>query len=359
MWFVGGGATASNAGYMEIAIGDDGQTSGSAEQMYFSQYGPGSPWSGTLYRRHAMFDENGQTIWNAQRTPTTVTSILSDASIVINTRSGSHNYIQLRNDSDDGTHAGLVFTDNNHGGSVLFTNHSTTENTANRADTLHLSGYQGVDIRSGTGDASVPSNKTRVARFATAAIILDKPTSVSGNLGITGSFTCSTSNTTGGGIILADDGDIVDLNDAYCSMRFSYGVRIYSGNKTGTAQIALKNNGEIIANSNITAYGSASDERLKENIETIKDPIKKVQQLRGVTFDYKKDGSKSTGLIAQELEKVLPEVVYETVDVDNDNNKYKAVRYGNTVGLLVEAIKEQQEQIEELKQIINTLVESK
>jgi len=56
---------------------------------------------------------------------------------------------------------------------------------------------------------------------------------------------------------------------------------------------------------------------------------------------------------------VLPEVVYETVDVDNDNNKYKAVRYGNTVGLLVEAIKEQQEQIEELKQIINTLVESK
>jgi hypothetical protein len=359
MWFVGGGATASNAGYMEIAIGDDGQTSGSAEQMYFSQYGPGSPWSGTLYRRHAMFDGNGQTIWNVQRTPTTVASILADSSIVINTRNGSHNYIQFRNDADDGTHAGLIFTDNNHGGSVLFTNHSTAENTAGRADTLHLCGYQGVDIRSGTGAADIPSNKTRVARFETGSITLDKNTSVSGTLGCTGNLTVSSSNTTGGGIILADDGDIVDLNDGYCTMRFSYGVRINSANRGGSAAIALKNNGEIIAGGNITAYGSASDERLKENIEKIKDPIKKVQQLRGVTFVYKKDGSKSTGLIAQELEKVLPEVVYETVDVDNDDNKYKAVMYGNTVGLLVEAIKEQQEQIEELKEIINTLVESK
>ena len=356
MWFVGGGATASNAGYMEIATGDDGQTAGSAEHMYFSQYGPGSPWSGTLYRRHAMFDSNGQTIWNFHRTPTgTVAAILADSSIVINTRSGSHNYIQFRNDGDDGTHAGLVFTDNNHGGSVLFTNHSTTENSAGRADTLHLSGYQGVDIRSGTGQADVPSNKTRVARFATAAITLDQNTSVTGSLSCTGSLTVSSANATGGGIILADDGDIVDLNDAYCSMRFSYGVRVFSANRGGSAVIALKNNGEIIANSNITAYGSASDIRLKENIETIKDPIDKVQKLRGVTFDYKKDGSRSTGLIAQELEKVLPEVVYETVDADNDDNKYKAVRYGNIVGLLVEAIKEQQETIEKLTSRINDL----
>ena len=175
----------------------------------------------------------------------------------------------------------------------------------------------------------------------------------------TGNLTVSSSNTTGGGIILADDGDIVDLNDAYCSMRFSYGVRIFSANRGGSAVIALKNNGEIIANSNITAYGSASDIRLKENIETIKDPIDKVQKLRGVTFDYKKDGSRSTGLIAQELEEVLPEVVYETVDAYDDDNKYKAVRYGNIVGLLVEAIKEQQNEITELKELINKLIDNK
>ena len=356
MWFIGGGATASNAGYMEIATGDDGQsTAGGVENMYFSSYGPGSPWSGTLFRRHAMFDSAGQSVWNFHRTPTSVIGILGDSSIVINTRSGSHNYIQFRNDADDGTHAGLVFTDNNHGGSVLFTNHSTTENNAGRADTLHLSGYQGVDIRSGTGAAQVPANKTRLARFATAAITLDKNTSVTGTLACTGNLTVSSANATGGGIILADDGDIVDLNDAYCSMRFSYGVRVFSANRGGSAVIALKNDGQIIANSNITAYGSASDIQLKENIEVIDNPINKVQKLRGVTFDYKKDGSRSTGLIAQELEEVLPEVVYETSDPHDDDNKYKAVRYGNIVGLLVEAIKEQQQTIEKLTSRINDL----
>jgi hypothetical protein len=116
-------------------------------------------------------------------------------------------------------------------------------------------------------------------------------------------------------------------------------------------------NGSVISNNNITAYGSASDIRLKENIEVIKDPIHKVQKLRGVTFNYKKDGSKSTGLIAQELEEVLPEVIYETHDLHDKEDKFKAVRYGNVVGLLVEAIKEQQETIEEQKNLINRLEE--
>ena len=117
--------------------------------------------------------------------------------------------------------------------------------------------------------------------------------------------------------------------------------------------------GAVISNDNITAYGSASDIRLKENIEVIQNPIDKVQKLRGVTFNYKKDGSKSTGLIAQELEEVLPEVVYETHDLHDDQDKFKAVRYGNIVGLLVEAIKEQQEQIESLKDQIKKWQTSK
>ena len=59
----------------------------------------------------------------------------------------------------------------------------------------------------------------------------------------------------------------------------------------------------------MTAYGSVSDERLKENIKVIENPIEKIKDLKGVTFTYKKDGEKSTGLIAQDLEKVLPEAV--------------------------------------------------
>jgi hypothetical protein len=107
--------------------------------------------------------------------------------------------------------------------------------------------------------------------------------------------------------------------------------------------------GNLTILGNITAYGSPSDLRLKENIATIENPLDKVSQLRGVTFNYKEDGSKSTGLIAQELEKVLPEVVYETEDINDSDNKFKAVRYGNVVGLLVEAIKELKAEVEELK----------
>ena len=65
-----------------------------------------------------------------------------------------------------------------------------------------------------------------------------------------------------------------------------------------------------------------------------------MQNLRGVTFD--KDGKESLGVIAQEVQKVIPEVV-------NQGEEYLSVAYGNMVGLLIEAIKEQQQQIEELK----------
>ena len=116
----------------------------------------------------------------------------------------------------------------------------------------------------------------------------------------------------------------------------------------GAARGQIDGSGNVIFVGNITAYGSTSDIRLKENIEIISNPLDKVKKLKGVTFNYKKDGKKSTGLIAQDLEKVLPEAVYESSDIDDDDDKHLAIRYGNTVGLLVEAIKEQQEQIEAL-----------
>jgi len=115
-------------------------------------------------------------------------------------------------------------------------------------------------------------------------------------------------------------------------------------------------NGNLISEGNITAYGSASDIRLKDNVQRIADPIEKVKQLDGVTFNYKKDGSESTGLIAQQLLEVLPQVVYETKDL-NDEETHYAVRYGQVAGLLVEAIKEQQSEIEELKTFVKKLME--
>ena len=72
-WFVGGAGTGSNAGYLEISTGDDGQTSGSAEYIYVRQYGPGSPLTGTLTRTAALLDNYGNTYF-----PGNVTAYYSD-----------------------------------------------------------------------------------------------------------------------------------------------------------------------------------------------------------------------------------------------------------------------------------------
>ena len=120
----------------------------------------------------------------------------------------------------------------------------------------------------------------------------------------------------------------------------------------GTERFRLDSSGNMSATGNITAYGSVSDERLKENIEVIENPIEKIKNLKGVTFTYKKDEQKSTGLIAQDLEKVLPEAVYKTLDIDlngDSEDEHLAIRYGNTVGLLVEAIKELEARVKELE----------
>ena len=127
---------------------------------------------------------------------------------------------------------------------------------------------------------------------------------------------------------------------------------LFKGDDGGSAitgvQFDMSDAGAIISKGNVTAFGSPSDIRLKENIEVIPNALDKVSQLQGITFNYKKDGRKSTGLIAQELEKVLPEVVYDTHEIDNDDEQFKAVRYGNVVGLLVEAIKELKKEVERL-----------
>jgi hypothetical protein len=110
----------------------------------------------------------------------------------------------------------------------------------------------------------------------------------------------------------------------------------------------LDKDGNAIFKGNVTAYGSLSDRRLKENIENIPDATKKVQELNGVTFNYKKDGKKATGLIAQELQEVLPEAVYTTENIET-GEEHLAIHYGNVIGLLVESIKELKAEIEDLK----------
>ena len=170
-------------------------------------------------------------------------------------------------------------------------------------------------------------------------------------------------NQTGQGIRLSDDGDIVDLNDGWCSMRFSNGVQVHSGNgQLGTTpnawRVRLNNGGAIQCTGNITAF--VSDERLKTDIKRIESPLEKLLSLRGFTYKFN-DLAKSmnedygdeiqVGVSAQEVKKVLPEAV-KPAPINPD---YMTVQYEKLVPLLIEAMKEQQETIENLKSRLEKL----
>jgi hypothetical protein len=123
----------------------------------------------------------------------------------------------------------------------------------------------------------------------------------------------------------------------------------FVGMGNSAPSVRLQVNGDIIANS----IAGSSDARFKTNITAIENPLQKVLQLRGVNFDWKTkefparsfSENRSLGFIAQEVEKVLPEVV----QTEKNAEGFKSVQYDKVVALLVEAVKEQQKQINSLK----------
>ena len=154
------------------------------------------------------------------------------------------------------------------------------------------------------------------------------------------------------------------------------GSGLSGGTITGTGTISLSGSytgtwavtGAITATGEITAY--YSDRRLKENVNVISNAIEKIKQLNGITYNPNDLAStfgynKSTnlvGLFADEVESVLPEAVKPApFDIDEKGNSisgdnYKTIQYEKLVPLLVEAIKDQQKQIEELKALVDRLV---
>jgi len=121
-----------------------------------------------------------------------------------------------------------------------------------------------------------------------------------------------------------------------------------NGSVGGWTQVGANIIGNFTATGTVT---SSSDARLKENITTIDNALSKVLNLRGVEYDRPDlEGSPHhIGVIAQEIEEIIPEVVSE------DDSGYKKVAYGNLVGLLIEAIKEQNDTINTLKAEVETL----
>jgi hypothetical protein len=114
-------------------------------------------------------------------------------------------------------------------------------------------------------------------------------------------------------------------------------------------RVRVTSGGDLECEGNITAYSttSISDINQKENIQQISDPIEKVKQISGYTFDWKNTGEHSGGVIAQEVEQIMPDVVKEVSIRDGD--EMKAVDYQAIIGLLVETVKDLNKRIEDLE----------
>jgi hypothetical protein len=164
-----------------------------------------------------------------------------------------------------------------------------------------------------------------------------------------GDFTAGTITLSGlslsGALVLSNTTESIDKDTGCLILEGGLGVEKNANiggmlNVTGITTCAdgLNVTGDITASGTVTAQ---SDEKLKENVITIENALEKVLSLRGVEYDRIDSGDHQIGVIAQEVEKIVPAVVY--------GDEIKSVAYANLVGLLIEAIKEQQKEIDELK----------
>ena len=118
----------------------------------------------------------------------------------------------------------------------------------------------------------------------------------------------------------------------------------------GSTEFRFEADGDFHADGDIVAFSStvSSDKKLKENIEVIPNALEKVQALNGVSFTWKRDGTPSAGVIAQEVQAILPEAVKEVTPVKGGDS-HLSVNYHALTSILIESIKELKAEIEELK----------
>lgn len=136
-------------------------------------------------------------------------------------------------------------------------------------------------------------------------------------------------------------------NDNYIFFQNDSYIHFYVNAKQN---MLLAEDGDLFVDGDITAFSTltTSDERLKDDITQIESATDKIKQIKGVEFTWKKNGKKSGGVIAQDVEKILPNAVKE-VDTLNGDGKHKTVDYNAIIGLLVETNKELLERIEKLE----------
>ena len=124
----------------------------------------------------------------------------------------------------------------------------------------------------------------------------------------------------------------------------------------GVRDMSLENDGELHVRGDVIAFSTTitSDEKLKENVQVVNGALELVSQLDGVTFNWKENGKASAGVIAQDVEQVLPSAVKEVENMDKTDT-HKVVDYNQLSALFIEAIKELKEENKILRAEIESL----
>jgi hypothetical protein len=371
-WFIGGGATATNAGFMEIATGDDAQTAGVSEPIYVSQYGPGDPLTGTLVRRATLLDENGNTYF-----PNTlgVNRVYAQNNI----RPGDNGFgaIDFFNNGFGYSYSAKIFTFRSPDLTEAygFTNDYGPSTSAELAmvakgSTANIGFYTGTSTTA----------KMRLNPSGQLGIGTNPSYTLDVNGSISSNDIVRTNNFRLAGIMVLSGSGAEIGNSTGARLSESYGALWNFSNSStwhhqiinGSSLVGFQSgganfgSGNILASGDVTAY--YSDERLKTKVSRITNAIEKIQSLEGFIYTENElarslgynNKREQAGLSAQQIQRVLPQAVSlapfdmkgvaETGEiVSKSGENYLTVKYDRLVPLLIEAIKEQQKQIDDLK----------
>jgi hypothetical protein len=213
-----------------------------------------------------------------------------------------------------------------------------------------------VDLKGGTTGQILAKTSNTDMDFVWVANDVGDITEVTAGTGMSGGGAVALGSSvtlTNAGVTSAVAGTGVGVSAGTGAVTISIGQAVATNsnvqfNSLGVGTAGPGTTGLIRATNDVIAYFS-SDERLKENFEVISNPLEKLSKINGYSFDWipmegiHENEGHDIGVKAQEIEMVLPEIV------TTRENGYKAVKYDKLVALLIESIKEQQKQIDELK----------
>ena len=371
----------TNAGGIQLVGGNSGATSGGGNiyginggGLVFGSYT--STVGLETYSERLRINSFGNILIGTAATP----AGQGNSTVVINSTGTNGGGIELVSGNNGGgniyavTAGGLVFS--THTGAVG-SEIATERFRIGPAGQLGIAGivYGTANQVLTSGGPSAAASWTSVVNSLTTSTGLSTNTNATGavsitNTGVTSLTTSSglSTNTNATGAVSITNTGVTQLTAAGTGVTVTGSTGAVtvqmSGSYTGTFAVT----GAITATGEITAY--SSDQRLKENVQLITDPLTKIMSLRGVMFDWKQDTgivgfepkfTHDVGVIAQEIQAVLPEAVRAApFDTNADGtsrsgHNYLTVQYEKLTALLIEAVKAQQSQIAALEARITFL----